>query len=112
MQIKTDFVKIYNQDDARKLESTNWIRPTPLNLLCIELNKSAEDVNEMRLFEYINTFFNANVRNAFFHSDYIITEKNFRWTESGIAQQIGLEHLNIIISNIQSNLRRDRVHKH
>jgi hypothetical protein len=73
--------------------------PPSANFKFRELNKRAKDVNEMRLFEYINTFFNTNVRNAFFHSDYIITEENFRWTESGIAQQIGLEHLNIIISN-------------
>jgi len=64
-----------------------------------ELKKSAENSKEETLIEFINSFFNDNVRNAFFHSDYIITEEYFRWTESGLAQQIPLEILNTIITN-------------
>jgi hypothetical protein len=64
-----------------------------------ELKKSAEKSSENDLIEFINSFFNDDVRNAFFHSDYIITEKYFRWTESGLAKQIQLETLNTIITN-------------
>lgn len=54
---------------------------------------------ESKLVEYINSFYNDKIRNSFFHSDYIITDEYFRWTEGGPAQQIPLGDVNTIILN-------------
>jgi hypothetical protein len=83
---------------TKKKQLFSWIPPSA-KVKFKELKKSAVDSKEKRLVEFIDSFFNDKVRNAFFHSDYIITEEYFRWTESGLAQQIPLKHLNTIISN-------------
>jgi hypothetical protein len=47
----------------------------------------------------IESVYDDQVRNAFSHSDYIITEDTFRWTEGGLGGQLPLENLNNFISN-------------
>jgi len=63
------------------------------------LKRWAGEENEDKLREYIDSFFNDDVRNSFSHSDYIITKDKYRWTESGLAQQVNLENLNVIVTN-------------
>ncbi|MDP3027921.1 MAG: hypothetical protein Q8O04_00180 [Deltaproteobacteria bacterium] len=58
-----------------------------------EIKKLASSVDENKLTEIIDSFFDDRVRNAFSHSDYIITDEYFRWTEGGLAQQIDLDKL-------------------
>jgi len=63
-----------------------------------EIKKLAVAVGENKLIEIIDSFFNDKVRNAFSHSDYILTEDSFRWTEGGFAESIELERLAEIIN--------------
>jgi hypothetical protein len=53
----------------------------------------AESIGESRLTAILDSFFDERVRNAFSHSDYILTDKSFRWTEGGAASQIALDEL-------------------
>jgi hypothetical protein len=82
----------------KKNQLFSWIPPSA-TMKFNELKKQATTIAEQKMTEYIDSFFNEHVRNAFSHSDYIITDKYFRWTESGLSQEIPLEELNIIISN-------------
>ena len=58
-----------------------------------EITKVAKAIAEEKLVEIIYSFFDDNVRNAFAHSDYVITDEYFRWTESGFAQQLKRDEL-------------------
>ena len=42
----------------------------------------AKECNNLKLIEYIENVYNDTVRNSFSHSDYIIAESEFRWTEA------------------------------
>jgi hypothetical protein len=64
-----------------------------------EICSMAEQAKRTDLVRLIGNVYNDMVRNAFSHSDYIIGEKYFRWTESGLPGQIPLEDLNNLISN-------------
>ena len=82
----------------KKKELFSWIPPSAKNKFN-ELKKVSNKVGEKKLCDIIDAFFNDQIRNAFSHSDFVITEEYFRWTESGLAQQISIEDLNRIISN-------------
>ena len=59
-----------------------------VKMRCIK--KLAEEVQELKLVETIEFFFDDRVRNAFSHSDYIFTKDYFRWTEGGPATQMSM----------------------
>ncbi|MHC4122919.1 MAG: hypothetical protein ACYSSI_05035 [Planctomycetota bacterium] len=86
------------QSNKKRLFS--WIPPSA-NRKFAYLKEEARKCNEVKLCNYIDSFFNDKVRNAFVHSDYIITDKYFRWTETGNPTQIELSELDILISNAQ-----------
>lgn len=46
----------------------------------------------------IDKFFDDRVRNAFFHSDYTLTNEYFRFREGGLAQQIDVDALDRLIT--------------
>lgn len=52
------------------------------------IKKIAADAGEHRLQEIVDSFFDDRVRNAFSHSDYILADDAFRWTESGVPADI------------------------
>lgn len=56
------------------------IFPSPFSKIK-ELETATISINENKLTEIINGFFNKNIRNAFYHSDYAITEDEFRIIE-------------------------------
>ncbi|MBI4686027.1 MAG: hypothetical protein HY755_12660 [Nitrospirae bacterium] len=58
-----------------------------------EIRKLASSIEEKKLVDIIDSFFDNRVRNAFSHSDYIITDDHFRWTEGGLSQEIELDKL-------------------
>jgi hypothetical protein len=58
----------------------------------------AQECNEPDLIRAINTFFSDEVRNAFSHSDYVITDDYFRYTSGGLSQEIALAELSQIIN--------------
>jgi len=52
-----------------------------------------ERANNTELPKAIDTFFDEDIRNAFSHSDYILTDSNFRTRKGGLPQQETLEIL-------------------
>lgn len=59
----------------------------------------AEEAGRKDLLRIIDAVFDDAVRNAFSHSDYIITEKYFRWTEGGLPAQKELDQVNDLIAS-------------
>jgi len=57
----------------------------------------ADNAGEPKLVEILDSFFDDQVRNAFSHSDYVLTESGFRWTESGPASEIPLDKLTMMV---------------
>jgi len=62
-----------------------------------EITERCERLGESRLPDLITEFFNDSIRNAFIHSDYILTAEAFRWTEGGPAKQVPRDELEGII---------------
>ena len=53
----------------------------------------AADARRADVTAAIEAFFDERIRNAFSHSDYIITDDQFRFADGGLAQSIPLERL-------------------
>lgn len=81
----------------KKKKHFSWIPPSATSKFG-EIKKIAKDAKDEILPKYIDSFFNENVKNAFSHSDYILTESEFRYTEGGPARLIALSDLNTIIN--------------
>jgi hypothetical protein len=64
-----------------------------------EINNLGNKVNENDLLNIINSFYSDKVRNAFSHSDYILTSEGFRFTEGQLPTEIQYEELDILIDN-------------
>jgi len=58
-----------------------------------ELKRLALEAGDTNLNQIIDTFFDDKVRNAFSHSDYIITDSHFRYTEGQPATEIELKEI-------------------
>ncbi len=56
------------------------------------------DVQESELPTLIDSFFDDRIRNAFSHSDYILTDEHFRLASGGLMQQIPVSELDTRIS--------------
>lgn len=84
-QIDPFFHMIYRP----KKKPFEWVPPSARKKFA-ELTRLAGEAHEEALVQYLGMFFDDRVRNAFVHSDYVITDKYFRWTEGGHAQQISL----------------------
>jgi hypothetical protein len=82
----------YDLSRPKKKGSFNRVPPSATAKM-FRIKKLAENVDENRLIEIIDSYFDDRVRNAFSHSDYIFTEKYFRWTEGGPASQMPLTEL-------------------
>jgi len=83
---------------ANKKRPFSWIPPSATQKFNY-LKGIAKECGEEKLVEYIDSFFLDDIRNAFSHSDYVLTKEFFRWTENGLAQQIDLKTLNLLIYN-------------
>jgi hypothetical protein len=59
----------------------------------------AEHATRFEVIRLIDTFYNDAIRNAFSHSDYIITTTEFRWTEDGVVGHMPLEQVGNLIAN-------------
>lgn len=60
--------------------------------------EKAREYGVVDLANAIDTFFSDEIRNAFSHSDYIITDTYFRYTSGGLAKQIEIGELKHIIN--------------
>ena len=83
---------------VNKKQSFSWVPPSA-KMKFRELKSQANDAKEEQLANYIDNFFNDDIRNAVSHSDYIITPDAFRFTESGLPRQIPNEKLSETINN-------------
>lgn len=54
------------------------------------LKLECEKIGEQELITKVNSFFDDDIRNAFYHSDYALTDTEFRICENGISQKISL----------------------
>ena len=83
---------------TNKKKPFSWVPPSaPAKYR--ELRRLAEGCGHTGLVEFIENFFNEDIRNAFSHSDYVLSSTHFRWTESGLPQQLPLEVVNSIVQN-------------
>lgn len=79
---------------TNKKKVFSWVPPSaPVKYR--ELKRLAARCNQPALSDYIDQFF----RNAFSHSDYVLSGQHFRWTESGLAQQLSLDAVNLTVRN-------------
>lgn len=62
------------------------------------IKELAQAVNMDELSDAIDRVFDDRVRNAFSHSDYVLTDEHFRFTQGGVAQQIEVESLDRLIA--------------
>jgi len=58
-----------------------------------KLKTECERTGEQELINKFNSFFDDDIRNAFYHSDYSITDTEFRICESGLPHSISLKDL-------------------
>jgi len=81
----------------KKKQFLDWIPPSALAKFR-EIKKLADEAGEENLSKCIDSFFNEHVRNAFSHSDFILTDTEFRSTEGGLAKSIKVSELDQLIS--------------
>ena len=83
---------------ADKKRMFKWYPPSA-KVKWHKLREMAQSANKSDLVRLIDNVYNDTVRNAFSHSDYIISETEFRWTEGGLPGQFPLQDLNNLIAN-------------
>jgi hypothetical protein len=72
--------------------------PPSINLKIRRIKELASESGDTKFHEVITTFFDDQIRNAFIHSDYCITDSEFRWTEGGPASSKGLDYISELIT--------------
>jgi len=79
------FAQLYQPRGKPRMDQ----RPPSAKSVVNYLVKCADEQKESDLVELLNWFFHDNVRNAFFHSDYIIHQDEFRSREAWLLQKDG-----------------------
>ena len=82
----------------RKRKSILGYIPPSANQKVKHLKELAVTSKETQLIKYIQVFYNEKVRNAFYHSDYCLTNLEFRYTDNGIWSSLSLDDLDSIIT--------------
>jgi hypothetical protein len=65
----------------------------------LRVKELAKEAKEEKLVKIIDEFFSDDIRNSFYHSDYCLTEKEFRYSDGGIASSMSLERIDSLIAN-------------
>lgn len=81
---------------SSKKDFTKHILPSPKVKINF-LEKEAKLAGEEKLIEIIRSFYDDDIRNAFYHSDYCITEDEFR-IASGIGASFSLDEVSLKLS--------------
>jgi len=81
---------------AKKKGSFFWIPPSAKQKYN-RIRELASAANQSDITAAVDALFDERVRNAFSHSDYIITETQFRFAEGGRAQGIPVERLDQLV---------------
>lgn len=91
---------IYDPFDEliKRKKNLNYIPPSAKSKFDL-IKKLANTCGETKLSNYIDSFFNDKIRNAFSHSDYILTESGFRYTEGEPAQEISIAVIEETLNN-------------
>ncbi len=71
--------------------------PPPISAKYKEIRDLAQKVSETKLSDYIESFLNEDIRNAFSHSDYIFTDTSLRWRNGRRSIEIGLTELKALL---------------
>jgi hypothetical protein len=88
------FLKLYRgRDPMMKKGGQSKVTPPSSSAMVGELRRISSKAGENRLVEILDSMFNADVRNAFFHSDYILAHDEFR-SADGTVVRIKLDALN------------------
>ena len=88
------FIKQPFFDKIRDKKNSSWYTiPPSATTKFKRIREYAERAKEQQLVDLVNGFFDDEIRNAFSHSDYIITEDQFRITESGVGKVLQLTQL-------------------
>ncbi len=69
------------------------VRPQSPTKKLVTLKNEAEKIGEQELISKINSFFDDDIRNAFYHSDYSLTDTEFRICENGLPKVVSFEEL-------------------
>lgn len=83
------FLPYYSLIKKDKNNFLKWYMPSPHKKIEY-LKKLADKVGEQQLYELINTFYDNRIRNAFYHSDYCLTNNALRIIDGGSAKEISL----------------------
>ena len=60
-----------------------------------KIRDMAQEAEQTELIRLIDAVYDDDVRNAFSHSDYIITDTHFRFTEGGLSETCRLSRSTI-----------------
>jgi len=82
----------------KKLEPWRWVPPSAAKKWT-RLREWAEERNFPSLADLISRMYRDDIRNAFSHSDYILTDDGLRWTEGGPAQFLELQEVANYVTN-------------
>lgn len=63
-----------------------------------EIKEKAIEAGFKGLADAIDSFFDDRIRNSFFHSDYCLTEKEYRWTEGGLPSSVEMHYIGQIMA--------------
>ncbi|HYD51664.1 MAG TPA: hypothetical protein VEA99_03510 [Gemmatimonadaceae bacterium] len=80
----------------KKKDPWAWIPPSA-SMKFRHLKELSEAAKIESLSDAIDTVFDERVRNAFSHSDYVITDEQFRFSEGRLVQQIPVEQLDRLV---------------
>jgi hypothetical protein len=83
---------------ANKKRMFKWYPPSA-KVKWQKIRDMATEAGKPDLLRLIDNVYNDTVRNAFSHSDYIIGEEKFRWTEGGLPGQVPMRNVSNLIAN-------------
>jgi hypothetical protein len=72
--------------------------PPSANSKIKRLKQMALEVNDNNFKDIIDSFYDDQVRNSFVHSDYCLTDSEYRWTEGGPPASKSLDYISEIIT--------------
>jgi hypothetical protein len=82
---------------SKKKEMSSFVPPSA-KVKYRELKDMATRAGETELPPLIDSFFDDRIRNAFSHSDYVLTDQHFRFSDGGLMQQIPVAELDQRVS--------------
>lgn len=95
---KSFIIKPFNEMKRFKKNLPFEYIPPSANSKVKRLKVLATECGDTEFNEIIDSFYDDQIRNSFVHSDYCITEEEFRWTEGGLPSSKSLEFISNLIT--------------